>query len=83
MKTYALTRASRPSLRPGRQAFAVYGFLEPYGSSHSFDSLVANARDANYEYLFKYKGSTTIDKSLRYHLNRFIKAGHVIVSSDY
>jgi hypothetical protein len=80
MKKYSLTRASRPSVPEG-QAAIVYKCLEPYGSNHSLEDLVIEAKSRKYASTFK-QPDTSIHESLLYHLNRFNKAGWVRVVED-
>jgi hypothetical protein len=80
MKRYSLTRASRPSV-PRGQAEIVYKCLEPYGSFHTLEDLVIEAKSRKFVSTFK-QPETSIAESLLYHLNRFIKAGWVRVIED-
>lgn len=80
MTKYTLTRASRPNISEG-QAEILYKCLEPFGSVHSLEELMVEAKSRKYLSTFK-REDLPLRESLLYHLNRFIKAGHVRVMED-
>jgi hypothetical protein len=85
MTRYTLTSAEKRAISKRRvsQAVIVYELLQPYGTKHSLEELIAAAEKRNYQETFKRSGSateppsTTVHESLLYHLRRFIKAGLV------
>ena len=81
MKRYTLTSAARPRISKG-QADIFYKCLEPYGSSHTLEQLIAEATTRKLQSLFKRPDSTTVRESLNYHLNRFVKAGYARIAED-
>jgi hypothetical protein len=80
---YTLTSAAKPHIADGGkdivQAEILYKCLEPYGSIHALEQLIAAAKSRKYESTFKYQNSATVRGSLLYHLNRFKKRGIVRV----
>jgi hypothetical protein len=80
MKRYSLARAARPNI-PRGQAETVYKCLEPYGSFHTLEDLVIEAKSRKYASTFK-QPDTSIPESLLYHLRRFIKEGWVRLIED-
>jgi hypothetical protein len=77
---YSILAYSHPNIPEG-QAEIVYKCLEPYGSIHSLEDLVIEAKSRKCASTFK-QPDTSIPESLLYHLRRFIKEGWVRVVED-
>lgn len=77
---YELASAAYPRLSQG-EAEVVYKCLEPFGTSHSLDELVNEAKKRHLEALFKRRDSTTVMKCGHHHLRLFKEAGIVRVVS--